>query len=57
MLGVAMAVYGYNAGLPGGSGHHRGVFGREWRKVGRFLGGALVGAGERVFEGLRRGFE
>ncbi|KAI9062078.1 hypothetical protein FKP32DRAFT_1630189, partial [Trametes sanguinea] len=54
VLGVAMAVYGYNAGLPGGSGHHRGGFGREWRKVGRFLGGALAGAGERVFEGLRR---
>ncbi|OSD05074.1 hypothetical protein PYCCODRAFT_1362821 [Trametes coccinea BRFM310] len=57
VLGVAMAVYGYNASLPGGGGHHRGGFGREWRKVGRFLGGALVGAGERVFEGLRRGLE
>ncbi|KAH9888019.1 rab-GTPase-TBC domain-containing protein [Cubamyces lactineus] len=54
VLGVAMAVYGLNGGLPGsGSGHHRSGFGKEWRKVGRFLGGALVGAGERVMEGLR----
>ncbi|KAI0641372.1 rab-GTPase-TBC domain-containing protein [Trametes meyenii] len=58
VLGVAMAVYGYNAGLPGsGGGHHRSGFGREWRKVGRFLGGALLGAGERVLDGVRRGLE
>ncbi|KAI0667247.1 rab-GTPase-TBC domain-containing protein [Trametes maxima] len=58
VLGVVMAVYGYNSGLPGtGGGHHRSGFGREWRKVGKFLGGALLGAGERVFEGIRRGLE
>ncbi|KAI0365803.1 hypothetical protein BV20DRAFT_713880 [Pilatotrama ljubarskyi] len=58
VLGVAMAVYGFNAGLPGtGGGHHRSGFGREWRKMGRFLGGALVGAGEKVFQGIRRGLE
>ncbi|KAI0628633.1 rab-GTPase-TBC domain-containing protein [Trametes polyzona] len=56
VLGVAMAVYGFNAGLPGsGGGHHRNGFGREWKKVGRFLGGAFVGAGERVFESIRHG--
>ncbi|KAI0659898.1 rab-GTPase-TBC domain-containing protein [Cubamyces menziesii] len=54
VLGVAVAVYGLNSGLPGNSGgHHRSGFGREWRKVGRLLGGALMGAGERVMEGLR----
>ena len=57
VLGVAMAVYGLNGGaLPGvGGGHagHRGTFGRGWRRVGRLLGGFVVGAGERVFEGIR----
>ncbi|KAI0765866.1 rab-GTPase-TBC domain-containing protein [Trametes elegans] len=58
VLGVAMAVYGFNAGLPGaGGGHHRSGFGREWRKVGKFLGGAFVGAGERVLEGIRHGLQ
>ncbi|KAH9848720.1 rab-GTPase-TBC domain-containing protein [Lenzites betulinus] len=56
VLGVAMAVYGINGGLPGaGAGHHRGGFGREWRKVGRYLGGAIVGAGERMFDGIHHG--
>lgn len=55
VLGVAMAVYGFNAGLPGsGGGHHRSGFGREFRKVGRFLGGAIVGIGERAFEGIHQ---
>ena len=57
VLGVAMAVYGLNGGaLPGvGGGHagHKGTFGREWRRVGRLLGGFVVGAGERVIEGIR----
>ncbi|KAI0717109.1 rab-GTPase-TBC domain-containing protein [Earliella scabrosa] len=57
VLGVAMAVYGLNGGLPGaGGGHHRGGFGKEWRKVGRLLGG-IVGAGGKVFDGIRRGLE
>ncbi|TBU25435.1 rab-GTPase-TBC domain-containing protein [Dichomitus squalens] len=58
VLGVAMAVYGFNGGaLPGmGGGHggHRGAFGREWRRVGKLLGGFMVGAGERMFEGIRQ---
>ncbi|KAI0353911.1 hypothetical protein OH77DRAFT_1406209 [Trametes cingulata] len=53
VLGVAMAVYGYNAGLPGSGGHHRSGLGRDLRKVGRFLGGALMGVGEKVIEGIR----
>ena len=57
VLGVAMAVYGFNGGLPGGNGHNRHGFSREWRKVGRLLGGALMGAGGRVFEGFRRGLQ
>lgn len=55
VLGVAMAVYGFNSGLPGsGGGHHRSGFGREFKKVGRFLGGAIVGLGERAFEGIHQ---
>ncbi|KAI0754172.1 rab-GTPase-TBC domain-containing protein [Daedaleopsis nitida] len=57
VLGVAMAVYGLNGGLPGtGNGSHRSGFGKEWRKVGRLLGG-FVGAGGKVLDGLRRGLE
>ncbi|KAI0821850.1 rab-GTPase-TBC domain-containing protein [Trametes gibbosa] len=56
VLGVAMAVYGINGGMPGSvSGHHRAGFGREWKKVGRYLGGAIVGAGERMFDGIHHG--
>ncbi|KAI0689903.1 rab-GTPase-TBC domain-containing protein [Cerioporus squamosus] len=57
VLGVAMAVYGLNGGMPGGNGHHRHGFGKEWRKVGRLLGGVIMGAGGRVYEGIRRGLE
>ncbi|RPD60239.1 hypothetical protein L226DRAFT_539685 [Lentinus tigrinus ALCF2SS1-7] len=57
VLGVAMAVYGLNGGLPGGNGHHRHGFSREWKKVGRLVGGVIMGAGGRVFDGIRRGLE
>lgn len=59
VLGVAVAVYGLNAGLPGGGNghHHRHGFGREWRKVGKFIGGVFMGAGGRIFDGIRRGLE
>ena len=58
VLGVAVAVYGLNTGLPGaGNGHHRHGFGKEWKKLGRFFGGVLMGAGGRVLDGLRHGLE
>ncbi|RDX51704.1 hypothetical protein OH76DRAFT_1435124 [Lentinus brumalis] len=57
VLGVAMAVYGLNGGMPGANGHHRHGFAKEWKKVGRLLGGVFMGAGGRVFEGIRRGLE
>ncbi|KAI0760627.1 rab-GTPase-TBC domain-containing protein [Fomes fomentarius] len=57
VLGVAVAVYGLNGGLPGmGNGHHRGGIGKEWRKVGKVLGG-ITGVGGKLFDGLRRGLE
>ncbi|KAI8974866.1 rab-GTPase-TBC domain-containing protein [Trametes punicea] len=56
VLGVAVAVYGYNAGLPGArGGHHRSGLGREWRRMSRSLGSAFMAAGERVMEGIRHG--
>lgn len=55
VLGVAMAVYGFNSGLPGsGGGHHRGGFGREFKRAGTSLGGALIGVGKQVFEGIHQ---
>ncbi|KAI1785958.1 rab-GTPase-TBC domain-containing protein [Ganoderma leucocontextum] len=55
VLGVAVAVYGLNGGLPGvGGGHGHGHGGQRaaWRKVGKMLGG-LVDVGERVLDGIR----
>ena len=54
ILGVAVAVYGLNGGLPGagGGGHGHGGHRAAWRKVGKMLGG-LVGIGERVLDGIR----
>lgn len=59
VLGVAMAVYGIQAGGPSGpfrsagdAHHHRHDIGKEWKRVSQFVGGALSGMGERVFDGL-----
>ncbi|KAI0941884.1 hypothetical protein AcV7_002451 [Taiwanofungus camphoratus] len=59
VLGVAMAVYGIQAGGPSGpfrsagdAHHHRHDIGKEWKRVSQFVGGALLGMGERVFDGL-----
>ncbi|TFK48917.1 hypothetical protein OE88DRAFT_1663187, partial [Heliocybe sulcata] len=46
VLGVAMAVYGVRA-VPDEAGRH------QWRRVGRWVGGVLVGASGRVLDGLR----
>ncbi|KZT24850.1 hypothetical protein NEOLEDRAFT_1134531 [Neolentinus lepideus HHB14362 ss-1] len=46
VLGVAMAVYGIRAVPDDTSRHH-------WRRVGRWVGGLLVGVSERVFDGIR----
>lgn len=57
VLGVAVAAYGLNGGLPGmGNGYHRGGIGKEWKKVGKVLGG-ITGVGGKLFDGLRRGLE
>ncbi|KAM5543534.1 hypothetical protein V8D89_002785 [Ganoderma adspersum] len=48
VLGVAVAVYGLSAGLPG---HGHGGQRAAWWKVGKMLGG-MVGVGERVFDGI-----
>lgn len=57
VLGVAMAVYGIqNVQGPAGwlrEGYQpRNSVGREWKRVSHFLGGVILGAGERVLEGL-----
>jgi len=57
VLGVAMAVYGYQAGGPGGLFRSEGYqqrrpLVREWKRVSRFVGGLALGVGERMFENL-----
>lgn len=48
VLGVAMAVYGVRSGMTG-EGRHGHTISREWKKFGGWVGGALVGVGERVW--------
>lgn len=48
VLGVAMAVYGIKSGMAG-EGRHGHTIPREWKKLGGWVGGALVGVGERVW--------
>ncbi|KAH9931049.1 hypothetical protein B0H21DRAFT_761320 [Amylocystis lapponica] len=55
VLGVAMAVYGINAGgvFRANEVHHaHHSIGREWRRVSRLVGGVLIGVGERMADGL-----
>ncbi|PCH34972.1 hypothetical protein WOLCODRAFT_139669 [Wolfiporia cocos MD-104 SS10] len=55
VLGVAMAVYGMQAGGPAAmfraarEGHHRHSFGKEWKRIGHLVGGVLLGVGERLW--------
>lgn len=57
VVGVAMAVYGTRSG--GGPNGRGGLLSgmkveqHEWRTMGRWIGGAMLGAGEWLFEGLR----
>lgn len=51
VLGVAIAVYSLNSAGNGARAGEHGL-GREWRKVGRLLAGALIGVGEHVFGDL-----
>ncbi|KII87659.1 hypothetical protein PLICRDRAFT_111646 [Plicaturopsis crispa FD-325 SS-3] len=53
VLGVAMAVYGMRARAPGGGADSLGhVRRKDLRRLGRLVGGALVGIGERVLDGF-----
>ncbi|OCH86458.1 hypothetical protein OBBRIDRAFT_828297 [Obba rivulosa] len=58
VLGVAMAVYGIQSGGAAnmfgiaGNGHRRHHLEREWRRLSGFVGGAVIGVGERVFGGF-----
>ncbi|KZT66235.1 hypothetical protein DAEQUDRAFT_695897 [Daedalea quercina L-15889] len=62
VLGVAVAVYGFQSG--GAAGLFRGFvephqqrhsLGREWKRVTHFVGGVVLGVGERIFEPLLYG--
>lgn len=46
VVGVAMAVYGGRAGGVKTDRH-------DWRRMSRWLGGAMIGVGERLWDGLR----
>ncbi|EMD35675.1 hypothetical protein CERSUDRAFT_96787 [Gelatoporia subvermispora B] len=58
VLGVAMAVYGIQSGGAAnifgvaGEGHRRHQLEKEWRRLSGFIGGAVIGVGERMFGGL-----
>ncbi|KAH9836086.1 rab-GTPase-TBC domain-containing protein [Rhodofomes roseus] len=62
VLGVAVAVYGLQNG--GAAGLFRGFaegqrerhsMGREWKRMSSFVGGVVIGVGERIFEPLLHG--
>ncbi|KAH9916046.1 rab-GTPase-TBC domain-containing protein [Fomitopsis serialis] len=61
VLGVAVAVYGLqsggSAGLFRGFSEHRErhTLGREWKRMSSFVGGVVLGVGERIFEPLLHG--
>jgi hypothetical protein len=63
VLGVAMAVYGLRARqAPGGhglfhyaEGHAHAGGGREWRRLGGWLGGALAGVSRKIMHGPSSG--
>lgn len=59
VLGVAVAVYGIQNGSSAGlfrgfadSQQHRNSAGREWKRLSSFVGGLVLGVGERIFEPL-----
>ena len=59
VLGVAVAVYGIQNGSSAGlfrgfadSQQHRNSVGREWKRMSSFVGGLVLGVGERIFEPL-----
>lgn len=59
VLGVAVAVYGIQNGSSAGlfrgfaeSQQHRNPVGREWKRMSSFVGGLVLGVGERIFEPL-----
>lgn len=60
VLGVAMAVYGMQSGAAAnifnaGEGHRRHHLEREWKRLSGFIGGAVLGVGERMFGGFVHG--
>ena len=59
VLGVAVAVYGMQNGSSAGlfrgfadSQQHRNSVGRGWKRMSSFVGGLVLGVGERIFEPL-----
>ncbi|KZT07026.1 uncharacterized protein LAESUDRAFT_699397 [Laetiporus sulphureus 93-53] len=59
VMGIAMAVYGMQAGGPGGvfrgmadTQHHGHTLSKEWKRLNRFVGGVLLGVGERIVDGI-----
>jgi len=65
VLGVAVAVYGIKSSSEYGPAHplhsvlenydHGRVGMRDWRRVGRWVGGAVVGLGNKIVNGLTSG--
>ncbi|KAL6298200.1 rab-GTPase-TBC domain-containing protein [Sparassis latifolia] len=49
VLGVAVVVYGMQSGQSGGGHHPHHTVSRELRRVSQFVGGVLLGMGERAF--------
>lgn len=48
-LGVAMAVYGVRSGIVYGEGRHMNFhFHRDWKRLGGWAGGFLIGAGNKI---------
>ena len=59
VLGVAVAVYGIQNGNSAGlfrsfadTQQHKNSVGREWKRMSSFVGGLILGVGERIFEPL-----
>ena len=49
VLGVAMAIYGLQSSAP--ERHHGGAT-RELKRLSRFMGGLVVGAGQQLWDGV-----
>ncbi|CCM06012.1 uncharacterized protein FIBRA_08255 [Fibroporia radiculosa] len=58
VLGVTVAaVYGMQSGGPAGifrgdAHHQRNSLGRDWKRMSQFMGGMVIGVGERMLDGL-----